>query len=331
MKNLLKHTLFTLAAAMPLAALAEVTAQGTIRDAHTQLPLAGAYVQAFNDEKISTLTDSAGNFTLSVPDHMTSLRVIRSGYNPMQIALNGRTENIDANLYPDAFSNRVGLERTSRQSLSADISGNTADVSVDGQISAALGGQIRSISRGGVPGMGAYMLLGGINSLNANAQPLIVLDGVILDMQYNRSTMHDGFYNNLLANISVEDIASVTVLRNGTAIYGSKGANGVILINTKRNTSYSTHIDVSIAGKMEQMPNLPEMMNASQYRGYVSELLGTTGTKLNEFKFLRNEPDYYYYRVYHNDGASRYMMKPSRKPIRSMCRAVTTLPTTIFL
>ncbi|MBR0036157.1 MAG: SusC/RagA family TonB-linked outer membrane protein [Bacteroidales bacterium] len=301
MKNLLKHTLFTLAAAMPLAALAEVTAQGTIRDAHTQLPLAGAYVQAFNDEKISTLTDSAGNFTLSVPDHVTSLRVIRSGYNPMQIALNGRTENIDANLYPDAFSNRVGLERTSRQSLSADISGNTADVSVDGQISAALGGQIRSISRGGVPGMGAYMLLGGINSLNANAQPLIVLDGVILDMQYNRSTMHDGFYNNLLANISVEDIASVTVLRNGTAIYGSKGANGVILINTKRNTSYSTHIDVSIAGKMEQMPNLPEMMNASQYRGYVSELLGTTGTKLNEFKFLRNEPDYYYYRVYHND------------------------------
>lgn len=149
--------------------------------------------------------------------------------------------------------------------------------------------------------MGAYMLLNGINSLNANAQPLVVLDGVILDMQYNRSALHNGFYNNLLANLSVEDIASVSVLRNGTAIYGAKGANGVILIQTKRNQSYDTHIDVSIAGKMEQTPNLPDMMNASEYRGYVSELLGSTKTKLNEFKFLRNEPSYYYYRIYHNE------------------------------
>ena len=301
MKNLLKHTLFTLAAAMPLAALADVTAQGTIRDAHTQAPLAGVYVQAFTNEKISTMTDEQGNFSLSVPDYVTSLRIVRAGYNTVQIALNGRSEAIDASLYPVAFSNEIGLEQSSRQSLSANISANTADVSVDDQIGATLSGQLRSISRGGVPGMGAYMLLGGINSLNANAQPLVVLDGVILDMQYNRSTLHDGFYNNLLANVSVEDIASVTVLRNGTAIYGAKGANGVILIDTKRNTSYNTHIDVSIAGKMEMLPKLPDMMNASEYRGYASELLGTSGTKLNEFKFLRNEPDYYYYRVYHNN------------------------------
>ncbi len=301
MKNLLQHTLFALAAVMPMTALADVTLQGTIRDAHTQKPLSGVYVQAFTNDKLSAMTDSTGSFSLSVPEYVTSLRIRRAGYNTQQVSINKRTTGIDARLYPTSFTNKIGLETTSRQSLSANISSLTADVSVDDQIGASLGGQIRSINRGGIAGMGAYMLLNGINSLNANAQPLVVLDGVILDMQYNRSALHNGFYNNLLANLSVEDIASVSVLRNGTAIYGAKGANGVILIQTKRNQSYDTHIDVSIAGKMEQTPNLPDMMNASEYRGYVSELLGSTKTKLNEFKFLRNEPSYYYYRIYHNE------------------------------
>ncbi len=301
MKNLFRHTLFTLAACLPMAAQADVTVSGTVRDANTRQPLAGVYIQAFTSDKISAMTDSTGTFQLSIPEYVSSLRVLRAGYNTLQLPVSGRTAGINADLYPQSFSNSVGMQETSVQSISANISANTADVSVDDQIGASLGGQIRSVSRGGVPGMGAYMLLGGINSLNANAQPLIVLDGIIIDMQYNREALHDGFYNNLLANISVEDIASVTVLRNGTAIYGAKGANGVILINTKRNSSYNTHIDVSLAGKIEQSPNLPEMMNASEYRNYVSELLGTTGTKLNEFKFLRNEPSYYYYRVYHND------------------------------
>ena len=301
MKQIIKHTLLALTGALPLAALADVTIQGTVRDANTQRPLTGVYVQSFTEENFSVMTDSTGTFRLTVPDYTASLRIMRTGYNPMQVALNGRTEGVDASLYPATFSNKVGMEVTSRQSLTAAISANTADVSVDDQIGASLGGQIRSVSRGGMPGMGAYMLLGGINSLNANAQPLIVLDGVILDMQYNRETLHDGFYNNLLANISVEDIASVTVLRNGTALYGAKGANGVILIDTRRNSTYSTKIDVSIAGRVEQMPNLPDMMNANEYRTYVSELLGTSGTKLNDFKFLRNEPEYYYYRIYHNN------------------------------
>lgn len=278
-----------------------VTVTGTIRDAHTQTPLAGVYVQAFTDETLSAMTDSVGNFSLRLPSHVASLRVRRAGYNPQQLPINGRQECVDAWLYPDAFTDKIGLGQSSRQSLSAQISSHTTDVSVDDQIGASLGGQIRSVSRGGVPGMGAYMLLGGINSLNANAQPLVVLDGVIIDMQYNRTSLHDGFFNNLLANISVEDIASVTVLRNGTAIYGAKGANGVVLIETKRSTSYNTKIDFSASTRYEQLPKLPDMMNASEYRTYVSEMLGTTGTKMTEFKFLREEPDYYYYNIYHND------------------------------
>lgn len=297
-----RYTYSAIMLAVACGALSAREIEGVVRDAATGQPLNGVRVQAFVDEKYSAMTDTAGHYRLDVPDYVTSLRLERDGYNPMQLPIAGRTADVDAVIFPTTFSLQgETLEATSAQAVGAHISGLTADVSVDGQIGAALGGQLRSVSRGGVPGMGNYMLLGGINSLNANAQPLIVLDGVIMDMQYGREMLHDGYFNNILSNISVEDIAQVTVLRNGTAIYGAKGANGVILIDTKRNRSMATKIDVSVAGRYEQLPKLPDMMNATDYRTYVSELLGTTDTKLTNFKFLREDPNYYYYRIYHNE------------------------------
>ena len=291
-----------ISALMASSALAEdVTVHGTIRDAYTKEPLAGVYVQAFLDAKYSAMTDSLGEYTLKLPDYVKSLRVKRAGYNMQQIPLANRTDEVDALLYTTAYTDGIGLATSSEQAVSVKVTDLTSDVAVDNQIGASLGGQIRSVNRGGVPGMGAFMLLNGINSLNANTQPLVVLDGVILDMQYDRTALHDGFYNNLLANVSIDDIESVSVLRNGTALYGSKGANGVILIETKRSHSYDTKIDVNISTRIEQTPNLPDLMNASEYRTYVSEMLGSSESKLRDFKFLREDPNYYYYKVYHNN------------------------------
>ena len=296
-----KSIILGISALMATPVLAEVTVQGTIRDAYTQEPLSGVSVQAFSDVKIVTMTDSVGKYQLTLPDHVSSLRIKREGYNTLQVPVGKADGAMDVSLYSDAFNEIVGLGQSSQQILSVNISDLTSDISVDDQISSSLGGQLRSINRGGVPGMGAFMLLNGINTLNSNAQPLVVLDGVILDMQYERTSLHDGFYNNLLSTISVDDIASVSILRNGTAIYGARGANGVILIDTKRSHSFNTKIDANISGRFEMTPVLPEMMNASEYRTYVSEMLGTTDTKLRDFKFLREDPNYYYYRVYHNN------------------------------
>lgn len=293
--------LFALATTATLPALADQTVRGTITLAQSQQPMAGVYVQSFTDPTFSTMTDAEGIFELTLPDHCSSLRVMCDGYQSLQLPIQGRTEGIDAQLYPAAFNSEVGLEHSSVLSLSAPISTLTSDVSVDNQISTLLGGQLRSMSRGGVPGMGAYMLLDGINSLSANAQPLVVIDGVIQDMQYSSTTQHDGAYSNLLAALSVLDVESVQVLRSGTAIYGAKGANGVILINTRRGHSLSTKIDFSASTNFGMKPRLPKMMNSSEYRTYVSEMLGSTGTKNTDFKFLRDDPNYYYYRVYHND------------------------------
>jgi TonB-dependent SusC/RagA subfamily outer membrane receptor len=115
-------------------------------------------------------------------------------------------------------------------------------VTIEPEIENQLGGDIRTINRSGLPAQGAVMLIRGLNSLNANAQPLVILDGVMLDLQESRGSIHTGFFNNILAGIDVEDIDNVQVLKNGTAIYGAKGANGVILINTKRGHSLATRI-----------------------------------------------------------------------------------------
>lgn len=162
---------------------------------------------------------------------------------------------------------------------------------------------MRSVSHGGIPGMGNMMLIEGINSLNANAQPLIVIDDVLMDMQYARQMLHDGYYNNLLTNLNVNDIESVQVLKNGTALYGAKGANGVLIIKTKRNKSMATKIDVTINGRYELVPRLPQMMKADDYRLYSTELLtGKTNPSLmGKMKYLNSDPNYFYYKQYHNE------------------------------
>lgn len=274
---------------------------GTVRDAATGDALAGVRISVAGNKRYAAMTEEDGSYTIELPEYVTVLNVVCDGYNMRQLPLNGRTTDVNTSLYASAFTSDYSPSEEATQAMVAHISDYNCDVSIDDQIGSALGGQIRSVMRSGTPGMGAFMLMNGINSLNANAQPLIVVDGVIMDMQYGRSVIHDGLYNNILANISVEDIDKVTVVRNGMALYGAKGANGVILIDTKRNKSMATKIDISISGKYETLPNLPDMMDASQYRTYVSEMLGTTGTKLSDFKFLRDEKDYYYYRIYHNN------------------------------
>jgi TonB-linked SusC/RagA family outer membrane protein len=286
-----------------------LTISGVVRASDTGEPLAGVQVFAEGGRKAGAMTDEDGRFTVKTPAQVQSLCFECDGFNLRKVAVaydvkqaaDTAITGLDVAIYRSAFTADYTASERSTMAVAALIDDRNSDISVDDQIGSSLGGQIRSVLRSGTPGAGNFMLLGGINSLTANAQPLIVVDGVILDMQYSRTSLHEGFFNNILANISVEDIDKVTVLRNGTALYGAKGAGGVILIETKRSRSMTTKIDVSIAGRYEMVPQLPDMMDASAYRTYASELLGTTGTKKTDFKFLRDEPDYYYYSLYHNN------------------------------
>ncbi len=274
---------------------------GKVTDAATGLPLAGVHVQAYSNDQYTAMSDQDGKYAIQVPEYVTSLAMSVEGYNLIQCAINDRTEGVNVSLSSGMFNTNYAQKATAAKRKAAGNFQLVSELSIDSKIQASLGSDVRTIMRSGQPGIGAVMFMNGLNSLNSNAQPLFVLDGVLLDMQFNRYMVHDGYYNNLLSNISVEDIENVTVLKNGTSAYGAKGANGVILIDTKRNKSMTTKIDVSLWSNYELVPLLPTMMDASQYRSYASELLGSTGTDLMNFKFLKDDQNYYYYKQYHNN------------------------------
>ena len=104
-----------------------------------------------------------------------------------------------------------------------------------------------------------------------------------------------------MAAIDVNDIEKITVLNNATSIYGAKGANGVILIDTKRGHSMATRIDAQAFASFTVKPRLPQMMNAEQYRIYANELLSASGVNASKLPFLSDDQGKYFYNTYHNE------------------------------
>ena len=283
--------------------------RGQIFDAATKKPLSGVQVQALNDIRYTAMTDEDGRYTISVPVFVTALYMATPEYNPVQVAI--KDGDVNANLYNSVFKSffKNGNQVFRDYSMSPD---NTAAISVESDIENSLNGSVRTLMRGGMPGQGAAMFINGLNSLNTTAQPLIVVDGVIWDLQYDRTAIHNGFFNNVLAGLDVEDIEDVKVLSSGTALYGAKGANGVIEITTKRGRSRATRIGVRIYGGVETTPNTLDLLNGTEYRNYMSEILGTyvpdnpSNTldyldRISSQPFMNEDPNYTFYDIYHNN------------------------------
>ncbi len=275
--------------------------KGFVVDAATGEPLPGAQIQAFNNNHYTAMAGEDGGFTINIPAFVTELSAKLEGYNVNNISLNGRTTGINIQLFSSLLLNDYSTESTANKKVVATGFGETSSLTIDNEIQKKLGADVRTIQRSANPAMGLSMFINGLNSLNSVAQPLIILDGVVFDQMYDATMLHNGYYNSLLQCVNVDDIESVEVLKNGTAIYGAKAANGVIVLKTKRCHSMATRIDVNISGGVELQPKKLSLMDASNYRSYTSDLLGTTDTKLTEFKFLNNDPNYYYYNMYHND------------------------------
>ena len=275
--------------------------KGRVVEATTRQPIAGVLVSVAEIEGYSTLTETDGTYTLRVPTAASSLSFSSPGYNLSKTGLAKNEQQQEIGLFPTTFS----TEYTPRTNVAATSSAGGFEysnaVSIEEEIQKRLGAQVHTTTRSGTPGIGSVMLINGLNSINANAQPLIIVDGVIFDQQFDRTMLHDGFYNNILSNISPSDIESVEVLRNGTALYGAKGANGVILIKTRRNHSMATRITASLSGGVTFKPGTFDVMNASQYRSYASDMLQTTNTTLKDFKFLNDSPTNYYLPQYSNN------------------------------
>ncbi len=277
------------------------TVRGRVVDAITQQPVAGAIVRAAEVDGYSVLTEDDGTYELKLPVFSSAIFVSTPDYNPVRIGVRREAEQTTAQLFPTTFDAEYSAQTNQRGDHSATDFKYSAAINIKDEIQSQLGGYVHTVGHNGLPGMGSVMFVQGLNSLNLNAQPLVVIDDVIIDQQYSRELLHDGIYNDILSNINPADIEKVTVMRNGTALYGSKGANGVVLIQTRRNKSMATRITASLSAGVTFKPKYLSVMNAGEYRGYASELLKSTGTRLTDFTFLNSDPNYYWYQKYHQD------------------------------
>lgn len=277
---------------------------GKVTDNATGQPMGGVRVQALGGERWSCLTEEDGTYKFNVPTFVTSLYIYAPEYQPLQVAIKGSTDQ-DISMISDKLRGYYtdGTSITARGEMKLDQS---SSITVETEIENNLAGDVHTVSRNGLLGQGAYMTIRGINSINANAQPLIILDGNIIDPEYERTSLHEGYYNNILAGLDPENVESIEVLKNGTALYGAKGGNGVIIIKTKRGKSMATKIDVRIFAGMEFIPKKLDVMNGNQYRSYLADLAGTvkdlniSNTDDFSLAFLNDNPNYYY-KLFHNN------------------------------
>lgn len=291
---------------------AENLVSGLVIDAKTMSPVSAARVTVINKNNSST-TDEKGRFSLKNVSTEDVLLVEAYDYAKREYSVRGRN-NITISLFPDVFTNYYkkingisGKVDNSRLVVSAkemEVSNKTMAISADELIQSGLGGDIRSISRSGIPGVGSSLFIRGINSLNANAQPLIVVDGVIWNSLYDASSVHQGFYSNTLENIDVNDIQSISVLKDGASVYGSKASNGVILIKTKRASTMVTKIGVSVMSGYTSIPGTLPMMKGEDFRVYANDMFGSkglTGSEVEQLGFLQTDPSNSLYNKFHNN------------------------------
>ena len=256
------------------SAHAEKTVKGLVVEAGTDEPLIGATVLAVGSQA-GTATDMNGEFTLIVPDNVKTIRASYVGFETLDIAAASylRIELKPAgNTLDNVVVTALGI---SRQEKTLGYAATTlkADDLTTGHVSnvtSALAGKVAGVqvkSSSNDPGMANDVIIRGISSINGSNQPLYVIDGVPLANTTLLNSNQD--YMNALggiSNVNANDIESMTVLKGAaaTSLYGSRAANGVILITTKKGTrGIDKNFTITYDGSFQwkRISTLPEFQN----------------------------------------------------------------------
>jgi TonB-linked SusC/RagA family outer membrane protein len=220
---------------------------GRVADAETGEAIIGASV--IYNNKVGAVTDVDGRFHLNILSFPSDISVSYVGYESLQLKINERDSVVSIQLHEDSQKLNevvvVGYGTQKRTQLTGSVTKVKADIFELSQaptLDGALSGQVAGLNvtaSSGQPGADSHIRIRGGNSVNASNEPLYVIDGFIYFKDASAgSTGLGGIEGSLnpLATINPNDIESVEVLKDvsATAIYGSRGANGVILITTKK-------------------------------------------------------------------------------------------------
>lgn len=282
--------------------LEEITVSGTVTDEEGEgLPGATVTVKGTNN---GTITDVEGKYTIKAQDNGT-LVFSFVGYITEEIAVNNST-TIDVTMSPDITSLDeivvVGYGTQKKSDLTGSISSISGEdmnqvpaTSLDqAMIGRAAGVQITQTS--GQPGGAISIRIRGGNSISAGNEPLYVIDGV--PISNGEDAMNAGVTaaagQNALSMIDPKDIESIEILKDAssTAIYGSRGANGVVLITTKMGNRNQNRVDLDMSFGFQEVRKKYPVMNAQEYARFVNE------AERNGDIYLENEPDPGEYSVY---------------------------------
>jgi TonB-linked SusC/RagA family outer membrane protein len=288
-------------------------ATGIIYDAATGMAVEGISVSVPGAG--SAFTDSNGFFKLNVHDFDCVVKIKGLDYQAKEIPLKGKN-NVNIYLYENDYQSyneyanlyyyQKPLTYTANSVTTLNIKNETwkNPVTSPEEIITGRVAGLRVKTRSGVPGIGANMYLRGYSSIYASNQPLIIVDGQIyVNKQYGISTI-SGYANNPLASIDVNDIENITIVKDAVSIYGARASNGIIFIQTNHTTRMATKIDFTSYFGVNYSPKKIPLLQADDYRRYLSEILetsGISGDSIQSLPYMIDDVSFGDYYRYHNN------------------------------
>lgn len=261
------------------SASAQQTITGKVTNAESGEPIPGVSIVVKSQTTIGTTSDMDGNYSIGAPSDAETLVFSFVGMQTKEVPINGRT-TIDVAMQPqvkemeEVVVTALGISRERKslgysvQDVGEDQVAKSAQTNVMNSLSGKVAGLSVSSSSGSFGGS-SKILLRGVHSIDKNNNPLFVVDGVPIDnSNFNNINTARGAggvdWGNAAMDISPSDIKSISVLKgaSATALYGSRGANGVIMIETKSGeaqegigVTYNSEVTFSEVGKLPEYQN----------------------------------------------------------------------------
>ncbi len=261
--------------------IAQRSISGIITDADTNEPLIGATVREVGGSG-GSITDIDGKYSLTVKNDAKEIEVTYVGYDPKTVAI-GPSNVVNVTLGAGKILEEVvvvGYGTKKKKDLTGAVASvsskefNPGNLTTPEQLVSGKIAGVQITSNGGAPGSGSRIRVRGGTSLNASNDPLIVIDGVPVD--------NGGLAGspNPLSLINPNDIENITVLKDASAaaIYGARGANGVILITTKKGTDGGLNIEFNTVNSMGTVAKYLDVYTASEFKALI-ESVGTQQQK----------------------------------------------------
>lgn len=289
-----------LAAGLSASAFAQQKVTGTVLNAQNK-PIENAVITSAGCKTVRSAAD--GSFTIEGVKDNGTINVWSAGYFSQTQNIKGADVSNLKVLLIDSKLTRYNETTVLPWGIvdDKDVAGvdnvNVKDfgegaISIDNAMKQGFTG-LQVKTKSGMTGEGAYMQLRGVNSLAAETNPLIVINGVPYMPDQNLSDIIGGYSRGIFQSLNIQDIRNITVLKGAeAAAYGSLGGNGVIMIETQQATSddMNTRISFSaIAGMNFNNSRIP-LMNAAQYKSYLSDMglsyYGNQEQFFKDFTFL---------------------------------------------